>query len=306
MTVTDLRDLVPAGADLHIPAGIAAGEAMRRTTDLGVVAHADDLELLMLAGIGACYGVAERGFGGVVCTDGTGSVRAGRFSAMTDAEFAAVRMAEQRRAADIGQYSFVLQLGRPSPVVRSKSGHDELVADLERLLRVVRPVNVYTHDLTDSHPTHVAVAAALVAACRRLPTDARPTRVVGCEGWRSLDWLPDDQKVLLDTSPYTELGRRLIAVFESQLSGGKRYDLAAEGRRRSNATLHEPRRPDSATEFTLAMDLTPLARNDEIDPVRFASAPIETFRDGVSAELTQWFGTSSSNGNGVGSSGAPL
>lgn len=291
MTETPDDVPVPAGADVYVPSGIALADAFSRTTDLGVVAHPDDLELLALAGIGACWDASDRWFAGVVCTDGVGSVRAGPFAALTDEDFAAARAAEQRRAADIGRYCFVMQLGRASSLVRHPGGHEQLITDLAGVLRETRPVNVYTHDLADRHPTHVAVAAALVAACRRLPIEQRPARVVGCEGWRSLDWLPDDQKVVLDTSPYAELGEQLIAVFESQLSGGKRYDLAAEGRRRANATLRDPRRPDAASQLTVAMDLTPLVRNDDIDPVRYVTAPIDRLRDEVWTELDQWFGT---------------
>ena len=38
-----------------------------------------------------------------------------------------------------------------------------------------------------------------------------------------------------------ELAARLAAVFDSQIAGGKRYDLAEQGRRRANATLLAPR-----------------------------------------------------------------
>ncbi len=288
--MTGTPDALPPGADVHVPDGAPVDDALSRTTDLGVVAHADDLELLALPGIGACRGRDDRWFSGVVCTDGAASVRAGRFAALTSQELAEIRAREQRRAAEVGGYSVVIQLGRPSGVVRHPGGHEQLTADLAHLLEVMRPVNVYTHDLADRHSTHVAVAAALIMACRRLPVDQRPTRVVGCEGWRNLDWLPEDQKVLLDATPHAELGRRLVAVFESQLAGGKRYDLAAEGRRRSNATFRDPRRPDRAGQLTVAMDLTPLVRNDDIDPVRYVTAPIDRMRSDVWTQLCQWFG----------------
>ena len=43
-----------------------------------------------------------------------------------------------------------------------------------------------------------------------------------------------------------ELAARLAAVFASQIEGGKRYDLAEQGRRRANATLLAPRQVDEA------------------------------------------------------------
>ncbi len=59
----------------------------------------------------------------------------------------------------------------------------------------------------------------------------------GCEVWRDLDWLNDDEKVLLDCSQHQNIARALSSVFDSQIIGGKRYDLAVEGRRAANATF---------------------------------------------------------------------
>ena len=113
--------------------------------------------------------------------------------------------------------------------------------------------------------------------------------MVGIEGWRSLDWLSDDEKVLLDTSGHRDLARRLAAVFASQIAGGKRYDLAEEGRRRANATLLEPRAVDDVEELSLAMDLTPLVHNPDLDPVTFTTAAIDRFKAEVTEALERYF-----------------
>jgi len=91
--------------------------------------------------------------------------------------------------------------------------------------------------------------------------------------------------VLLDVSAYGELADRLAAVFVSQLEGGKRYDLAERGRRQANATLFEPRAVEEAEEVNFAMDLTPLVRNDELDPAAFISAAIRRFQSDAEAAL---------------------
>ncbi|MFP4541109.1 MAG: hypothetical protein ACLFR7_05730, partial [Opitutales bacterium] len=84
---------------------------------------------------------------------------------------------------------------------------------------------------------------ALVVA---LPPEERPERVLGCEVWRGLDWMPDDEKVPLDVSGNLELAQQLNGVFDSQIVGGKRYDLATIGRRRANATFLESHHADAA------------------------------------------------------------
>jgi LmbE family N-acetylglucosaminyl deacetylase len=275
-------------ADVWVPDGTALDEALARTTDLGIVAHQDDLEFMALAAIGACLDDPDRGFTGVACTDGAGSARIGRYAAVTDDEMIEVRRAEQRTAAEIGRYRAIFQLGHTSAGIRGDD-HDELVGELAEIIDACRPVNIYTHNLADKHETHVAAGVAVLEALRRLPLDRRPWKVVGIEGWRSLDWLPDTEKVLLDVSGRDELAARLSAVFASQIEGGKRYDLAEEGRRRANATLLAPREVDTAEQLTFALDLTPLVRNDELDPVQFVDAAIDRFRDEVVAALRRYF-----------------
>ena len=65
--------------------------ALARTTDLGIVAHQDDLEFMALAPIGACLGDPDRWFTGVACTDGAGSARTGRTPASPTTRWPSVR-----------------------------------------------------------------------------------------------------------------------------------------------------------------------------------------------------------------------
>jgi LmbE family N-acetylglucosaminyl deacetylase len=277
-----------AAADVYVPDGAALGDALARTTDLGIVAHQDDLEFMALAAIGACADDPTRGFTGVACTDGAGSARSGRYADCTDDEMVELRRVEQGKAADVGGYSAIFQLGHPSSSIRG-DGHDALVGELVEILDACQPVNIYTHNLADKHETHVAVGAATIEALRRLPLDRRPWKVIGIEGWRGLDWLPDAEKVVLDVSGYDELAARLVSVFASQIEGGKRYDLAEQGRRRANATLLAPRDVDTAEQVTFALDLTPLVRNESLDPVRYVEAAIDRFRDEVVGSLRRYF-----------------
>ncbi|MFN8039660.1 MAG: PIG-L family deacetylase [Acidimicrobiales bacterium] len=272
---------------VHVPDGIDVDAALARTTDLGIAAHPDDLELDLLPGVVHCVDDPDRWFTGVVCTDGAGSVRVGPSVEMTDDELVAERWAEQCRAADLGRYGAVVGLGHASAHVRG-DGHDELVDQLVDLLLATRPMHVFTHNLADKHQTHLAVAAAAVQAVRRLDPADRPYRLVGCEGWRDLDWLPDGEKVLLDVSGFEDLADELAVVFASQIEGAKRYDLAAAGRRRANATMQEPRALDRATQVVVAMDLSPLVHNPDIDPVRFVLAAVDRFRAEVERDLGRW------------------
>lgn len=272
-------------ADLYIPDGAPETDALARTTHLGVGAHQDDLEFMAFHGILAGYDSADQWFGGITCTDGAGSARTGPFASFSDEEMMEERRREQRKAAGIGRYGFVAQLDFPS--ARVKDPEDtQLVTDLVALLRATRPRVLYTHNPADKHVTHIAVFAAVLKALRRLPTAERPEQVLGCEVWRGLDWMPDDEKVVMDVGGHTDLAQELNGVFASQIVGGKRYDLATLGRRRANATFFESHQVDATDQVWFAMDLTPLIRENPPGVIDVVTAPIERFANDVRTHLS--------------------
>ena len=276
------------GADIFVPdAAVAPEEALRRVTHLCIGAHQDDIEIMAQSGISDCIGHPERGFGGVVVTNGAGSPRSGSFASFTDDQMLAVRREEQREAARLGGYSIQLQLAHPSADVK-RSGHPGVASDLAAIFSGCRAEVVYLHNPADKHDTHVAVLLRCLEAIRSLPANQRPARVLGCEVWRDLDWLPDGEKVALDSGRNPELARRLLAVFDSQISGGKRYDIAAIGRRSANATFHTSHATDSFAGITWAVDLTPVTRDAGPSILDFTAALIGRLGADVSQRLKTW------------------
>ncbi len=273
-----------SSAELLVPDGVAEDAALARTTHLAVGAHQDDLEIFGFHGIAACYRRPDHWFLGVVASDGAGSARSGAFAQHSDAAMRAVRREEQWQAARIGAFGACAQLDFPSSALKD-AADPRPTADLAELLRAARPEVVYTHNLADKHDTHVAVALRTLAALRSLAPGERPGKVYGCEVWRDLDWLLDSDKAALDVSGLEDLQADLLAVFASQIAGGKRYDLATLGRRRANATFHESHGTDASTGLTFAMDLTPLVVDPELDPARFVEARIDRFRADVRLRL---------------------
>ena len=77
--------------------------------------------------------------------------------------------------------------------------------------------------------------------------DKRPKKLYGCEVWRDLGWMQDEEKIVFDVSKMDSIQNALVAVFDSQVSGGKRYDLATMGRRVANATYFTSHATDNAT-----------------------------------------------------------
>jgi len=276
-------------ADIFVPDGTPALAALQRITHLAIGAHQDDLEFMAFHGILECYGQGPKWFGGVTCTNGAGSSRAGIYKKFSDAQMMAVRRQEQRNAAVVGRYGVMLQLDYPSAAVKS-AANPALKNDLKKILAASRPEIVYTHNLADKHDTHLGVAIAAVQAMRELPRPQRPKKVIGCEVWRNLDWLPDSDKFLMDVSGRDHLAASMNGVFDSQIAGGKRYDLATHGRRAANATFFESHATDTATQLIFGMDLTPLVVDDSIDIVQFVLGFIGKFSNDVESKLRRRLG----------------
>jgi LmbE family N-acetylglucosaminyl deacetylase len=279
----------PSNSEIFIPFGQPQDLALARTTHLGIVAHQDDLEFLAFHGILHCFRSKDEWFGGIVCTDGSGSAHTGPYAHVSSSELAKIRMQEQRLAAEIGRYSFVAQLGYPSKSIARPVG-GPLVEELTTILRKVRPKVLYTHNPADKHETHIRVLVAVLEALRAVPATHRPSRLLGCEGWRDLDWISDDSKVVLDVGGAGALAASLNGVFDSQIAGGKRYDLAVVGRRRAHATFLNSHAGDEMQEATFAMDLTPLIGADSADLVDFTLQYVERLSQDIRGKLEQTLG----------------
>lgn len=271
------------GSEIFVPDGLPPAAALARTTHLGVGAHQDDLEIFAIHGILGCFQRPDRWFSGIVVTDGAGSPRDGEYASYDDEEMKEVRRREQKKAASIGEYGAQVLLDHPSKAV--KEGAAEVVGDLAALVTSCAPEVIYTHNLADKHDTHVAVTLRLLTALQRVDPNARPRRLIGCEVWRDLDWLPDALKVALPIDGHENLQAALLGVFDSQIAGGKRYDLGALGRRRAHATFGESHEVDRHGGVVLGMDLTALMHEGTRDPLGLIEETLTAFRADVVERL---------------------
>jgi LmbE family N-acetylglucosaminyl deacetylase len=278
-------------AEIFVPDGVPVARTLSRVTHLGIGAHQDDLEFMAFHGIAECFATKNKWFGGVTCTNGSGSSRAGKFGKFSDTQMMAVRRREQNAAAVAGQYGVMIQLDYPSSAVKNVSAA-ALKDDLKEILAATEPQVVYTHNLADKHDTHIGVVVAAIQAMRELPRGRRPKRVIGCEVWRDLDWLPDADKILMDVSGHDRLAAALNGIFVSQIAGGKRYDLATVGRRAANATFSESHATDKSSQVIVGMDLTPLVKDETRDIAGFIAGLIEKFSDDVKTKLRRCLGRS--------------
>lgn len=276
--------LLQPDSQIYFPEGPGNDLQLTKTTHLGVGAHQDDLEIFAIHGILEAIDDPNQHFTGVTVTDGRGAPRSGTYAEMSDDELWQIRMEEQKKAAEIGNYNAQFLLNYPSKTVKSQDARD-VIEDLKRILAVTSPATIYTHNLADKHDTHVAVTLCLIQALWELNPPLNDIKLYGCEVWRDLDWLPDELKITLDASKHIDLQEELLKVFESQIAGGKRYDLATMGRRLANATYYQSHETDMATRMVYAMDLTPLVHNPEMDIQRFTIQSIQRFANDVRDRL---------------------
>jgi LmbE family N-acetylglucosaminyl deacetylase len=271
-------------SEIFIPDGLPVEEALIRTTHLCISAHQDDIEIMAARPILDCFQQKDLWFTGVVVTDGRGSPRDGLYASYDDEEMRLVRFKEQKKAALVGEYAAQVMLDYPSKVIKDPS-QTAPVEDLISLMKIAKPKYIYTHNPADKHDTHVAVCLRTLAAIRALPSAERPLQLYGCEVWRALDWMIDTDKIPFDLTAHENLQAALLGVFDSQIAGGKRYDLASMGRRRANATYFESHGVDQTLGLSFGMDLTPLITDPSRDVGAYVQEHIQRFAEDVSARL---------------------
>lgn len=276
-------------AEIWVPDGVEESRALARTTHLGISAHQDDIEIMALDGILAGFGREDRWFTAVIATNGAGSPRDGLYSAYTDEQMQVVRRVEQKKAAFVGEYSAVAFLDHSSSAIKN-AANPSPKEDLKAIIAAARPEVVYTHNLADKHDTHVATALRTIAAIRELPPDERPRKLYGCEVWRDLDWMVDADKIAFQLDEHENIAASLVGVFDSQIAGGKRYDLATMSRRRAHATYHQSHAVDAAQMINFGMDLTPLIENAALEPLEFVLGFIQRLAGDVEARVRKMAG----------------
>jgi len=274
------------GAKIYVPDNNSVESALEKTTHMAVAAHPDDIEIFGYHGILECYQNNEKSFFGTVVTSGSGTIKRGVYKDLSDKEMQKVRMEEQINAATIGQYSGIALLNYESSQVNN-SKNQSLIEELANIVSISAPQVIYTHNLADKHSTHVGVAVHLIHAIRTIPQNLRPKKLFGCEVWRCLDWVQDDEKVILDVSGNSALEKELISVFDSQISTGKKYDLATLGRRLANATFSAPNSPSTSDSTIFAMDLTPLINDSSLIIQEFIKGYISRFEDDVINKISK-------------------
>ena len=277
-------EFVKKNAEIYVPDGSDAMAALKKTTHMAISAHEDDIEIMAIDGIVKTFMKGDASFTAVVATDGAGSARDGKYGDYTDEQMKAVRVIEQKKAANVGDYGALVMLQYSSAEMKNKDDKN-YEKDLIKVLDVARPDVIYTHNLADKHDSHIATVIKTIKALREMK-GYKPKHLYGCEVWRSLDWRLDEDKTAFDVTGFDSLANALLGVFDSQIAGGKRYDLATDGRRRANATYYASHAVDNAEKLAFALELTPLL-DKNVDIVDYICSYIERFKNDVKSKISK-------------------
>ena len=87
---------------------------------------------------------------------------------------------------------------------------------------------------------------------------------------------------------YPDLMRSLFALYRSQIEGGKRYDLAVEGRRRSNATMFDSHGTDEYEALAWGVDLKPLVEQPDLSMESFILEKISDLSNDVRGRIQKF------------------
>ena len=114
-------DLHNKNAEVFIPDDFSINHALERTTHLAIAAHQDDIEIIAAGPIIECFKDPGLWFTGIVVTNGRNSPRSGKFQDFSDEELRLVRIREQKKAAQIGEYGALVLLDYESESVKDSN-----------------------------------------------------------------------------------------------------------------------------------------------------------------------------------------
>ena len=111
-------DLHNKTSEVFIPDDFTINHALERTTHLAIAAHQDDIEIIAARPIIECFKDPGLWFTGIVVTNGRSSPRSGKYQDFSDEEMRLVRIQEQKKAAQIGEYGALVLLDYGSKFVK--------------------------------------------------------------------------------------------------------------------------------------------------------------------------------------------
>ncbi|MDX1975565.1 MAG: PIG-L family deacetylase [Rickettsiales bacterium] len=254
-------------------------ESLKDITDLVILAHADDAEIVAADKIAQCQKDPTRKLGVIIVTDGQGAARKGKYADFTNKQLADERVQEQVSAAIDGKFEFLAMLGQPD-LVEHPIDSEQSTRDIYAIVsKCPKLESVITHNPFDRHPAHLGVLNATLGALKMLPPEAQANikELRGSEVWGEVSWVgnPWLKKITLSKKEM-DMQARLLGHHQSQTEGAKAYVPGVSAREVSRMVFEIPRL--TTGEFAgvmLAVDMNSLIGDKAITLEQFADNVLE-------------------------------
>ncbi|MDF1678813.1 MAG: 6-phosphogluconolactonase, partial [Legionellaceae bacterium] len=242
---------------------------LEKTTQLGVGAHPDDVEIMA----GPDMLAAKDTWLTLVVTDGaaTSNTLNGDYAKYSPEALTNMRQAEQRKAAKRANVPLII-CKFPTAAIAGDMGTETLDDAKKTMSSLVQAMpnltTVIGHQPSDVHDTHIRVLALQVHALRTLSDmQLKGITVLGREVWGLMLAIEARlRKKLVMTEAELDEWAELIAVYESQIAGqGRDYSLTTIERARGNAGYQtHPHGANPPVGLLLALDLTDLVYDKKL------------------------------------------
>ncbi len=246
-------------------------------THIAIAAHKDDGEMLALHGILNCYD--KGGFALIVLTDGGNCPKSGKYADVSYDDMAELRTEEQKRAATFGKYEKVYFLQLPSSSLETE--FEEISSKVASIFNENPTIQyAYAHSLFDRHKTHINASKIAIESIRQSKYKGKIKMLYGVELWRDLDWIPENEQILLDVSGSKDFAMDLLSFFPSQ-NQSKMYNKGFCGRVVANATFSNSHSNSLASEQIRAIDMTKLVFADKNAVRAFVDEQLGKFKQEI-------------------------
>lgn len=278
--VMDIDEKFDVSNAVHVK---ALQEALARTTDVGVGAHQDDIEIMAGPMLLDAAASKDKHWLTVIVTDGAASksILNDMAAELTPKQLTDMRQREQREAArEAGTPA--IQLKYPSAAVNGHMGEgkrQEASLALGSLFAAMPETQrVFGHNPIDKHATHLAVFAVQTAALRAAK-NPKLQEVHAMEVWGGLTGVPESQLSLFvveNKEQLKDIGI-LIDKYQSQILGqGRDYSRGTLARMEGHgAYVSSPHLNNPPAGMVIGLDVTDFTKSTSTDMSALARQLLE-------------------------------
>lgn len=183
---------------------------------LCIVDEVTDVERVGAGGIIETLYNPNKSFVGAVIRTPHDISNCGLYNLYNEEDMVDIRLAEQKKAANIGSYNSLYVLN-----YTDLSNKGAIIDDLIALIKAYRPEKIYTYSPYEKDREKVQTVLMLIEALSRIDEEYRPQLVVGAAISRELSFLPTEQVLNLGIDSKIDLAYSLLDIYDSVIENNE-------------------------------------------------------------------------------------